>query len=103
MDRNSCYLSLNLILSYSIFESISRNSICLLCIIFLGVYPRVSMLHGTRFPVVVVVSRASDYVAVTDTARSFCVVAVGRDAFGCASDPCRIVACAGDAIVSSFS
>ena len=48
-------------------------------------------------------ARTGGIIAVTITERAYCGVTVGRDTFGCAGTPYRLVACIGYATVGSFS
>ena len=49
------------------------------------------------------VPRTVGDIVVAGATRSCCAVAASGGAFGCAGAPCRIVACAGDAIVGSIT
>ena len=52
---------------------------------------------------VVGVSRDVGSIAFSSTARDCCRVSVGGGAFCCASAPCVLVVCTGEAIVGSFA
>ena len=82
---------------------ISCNSICLLCITISGVHSCIGMLYGGRCPVVVGVLSSGGGMVVVGAEMACCLVAVSGGAFGCTGTPCRIVTCAGNAIVASFA
>ena len=98
LARNSCSISFNLTLSFSICTLSSCNYVCFLCIRMSGVHPCIVMLHGGRCPVVVDVPRSGGDMVVASAERACCVVTVDGGAFGCAGTPCGIVACSGDEI-----
>ena len=60
------------------------------------------MLCRDRCATVVGASRSGGSISVAGVARACCQVAVDRGVFGCAGTPCRLVACAGEAIVVRF-
>ena len=75
----------------------------MLCINISGFHLDSGILHGDRCPVVVGIPSYGGVMVVAGAARACCSVDVRGGAFCCDITPCRIVACAGDARVVSFT
>ena len=75
MVRNSCSISLDLILSFSMCALISCNPICLLFFSISGIHPVSGKLHGGRCPVVVGIPSTGGSIAFVAAARACCEAA----------------------------